>query len=203
MKIITKYFAFAFLTLFIINTSIAQTLSIGPLLGVNISTVSNSPAAENIAGISAGGFLNYSVNEHVGLNAKVLFTQLGTGYENSTLINRFNYLHVPVSAVYFFGESGNRIRPKVYAGIYAASLTNGNNDAANNVVIAGQSNLNSFDIGGQVGLGFNYRIRSRTWLNVDLGYMAGVVPVIDTPTGKLRNEAYNLNVGVSFPVFGR
>ncbi|MFT6479987.1 MAG: hypothetical protein ACJAVP_003144 [Spirosomataceae bacterium] len=33
--------------------------------------------------------------------------------------------------------------------------------------------------------------------------MAGVVPVIDTPTGKLRNEAYNLNVGVSFPVFGR
>jgi hypothetical protein len=110
-----------------------------------------------------------------------------------------NYIQVPISAVLFLGDKGNRIRPKLYAGIYAASLQNSNDGG---VTVVGQTAFNKLDVGGQVGVGLNYRLRSRTWLNIDLGYTAGLTTLSDSPTGKIRNKGYNLNVGLAIPLFG-
>jgi hypothetical protein len=68
MKIITKHFVLALLTLFIVNTSIAQMVSFGPMIGTDISTFLNVLSINYILGLSAGEFINYSVNENVGIN---------------------------------------------------------------------------------------------------------------------------------------
>lgn len=203
MKIITQYLSAVLIAFLGINTSNAQTVSFGPMLGTNVTSFSNVQSATFIPGLSAGGFLNYSVNENVGINGKLLFSQFGSGYKNSTFQNRFNYIQVPVSAVLFLGDQGNRIRPKLYAGIYAANLQNGGDAANVGPTLIGQTKFKNFDFGGQVGLGFNYRVLPRTWLNVDLGYTAGLLNIAETPSsGIIRNKGYNLNVGLAFPLFG-
>ncbi|MBK8111459.1 MAG: hypothetical protein IPK46_14605 [Saprospiraceae bacterium] len=65
----------------IIPTMKAQTLSIGPIAGINYSKISNITNAEYQTGLAAGAFANYSINEKFGLGIKALFSQLGTGYE--------------------------------------------------------------------------------------------------------------------------
>lgn len=198
MKNTIKYFAFVSLIFFGVSTAVAQTTSFGPMLGTNITTLSNIPNAKNTAGLSIGGFFNQSVNEHFGINVKALFSQFGTAYENSTVKNRLNYFQVPVSAVYYLGNSGNRLRPKVFAGLYGASLTNSDENNDNSIVVNGQTDYKSFDAGGQLGLGFNYRVRPRSWLNVEVGYTQGFVGVSEFQGDNLRNQGYNVNVGLSF-----
>jgi len=58
------------------------------------------------------------------------------------------------------------------------------------------------DIGGQIGLGFNYSLKERTWLNVDFGYAAGFTTVVDADNAVGNNNALFLNVGLSFPIGG-
>jgi len=82
---------FLFSLLFIdVKIVTAQSLSAGPIIGANISTLSDAPNTKNLPGLSIGGFVNYSVNEHFGLCAKLLFSQLGTAYIGNTDITRFN-----------------------------------------------------------------------------------------------------------------
>ena len=183
------------------SVTMAQTTSIGPMLGTNVTTLSNIPNAKYTPGLSVGGFLNHSVNENFGVNGKLLFSQFGTAYENSTFINRLNYIQLPISGVYYFGQAGDRVRPKIYAGVYAAALTNGADADANDIIgLSGQTRFRDYDAGGQVGVGLNYRVQSRTWLNVDLGYTAGFVSVSESPNENLRNQGFNLNIGLSFPL---
>ena len=105
-----------------ISDTTAQTLSIGPMVGANISTISDVPNAKSITGLDIGLFGNYSINEHIGLGAKLLFSQLGTALENSTSSVRLNYIQVPLTGVYYFGSTGNTFRPKIFAGLYFAAL---------------------------------------------------------------------------------
>jgi hypothetical protein len=96
----------------------AQTLSVGPMVGINASTFSGSTNTKYLTGVAVGAFGNYSINEHVGIGAKFLYTQLGTGYENLNYINRLHYLQLPITAIYYFGELGDKFRPKIFGGPY-------------------------------------------------------------------------------------
>jgi hypothetical protein len=179
----------------------AQTLSVGPMVGVNLSTITAAPNTQYLAGISVGGFGNYSINSHFGINAKLLYNQLGSAYTYNGDINRLHYIQLPVSAVYFFGDEGQQFRPKVYAGLYVASLLKATHKSGDEVLATdGTPMYNKLDVGGVLGLGFNYRIKSRTWLNVDAGYNAGFSDLTNNPIDKYHNKAFSLNVGVSFPV---
>jgi outer membrane protein W len=175
----------------------AQTLSIGPVIGANLSTISESENGERLLGLSAGAFANYSINENLGLNVKVLFSQMGVASSVSDNKVRLNYLQIPLSGVYFFGETGDKFRPKVFLGPYVGFLL-----GAKNGDLDIKELLRSVDIGGQIGLGFNYSLKERTWLNVDLGYAAGFTTVADADDAKGKNNALFANVGLSFPIGG-
>ena len=178
----------------------AQTLSIGPMIGGNVSTFTATSNNKGLIGLSLGGFANYSVNDHFGLGLKVMYAQLGTAFDANPEHLRLHYVQVPITAVYYFGETGNQFRPKVFAGIYLAPLikaTNKNGDELHGT--DGKSAYNNFDFGGLIGAGFNYRIQSRTWLNVDAGLTKGLTDVTKN-TLNYQNIAFGINVGVSFPV---
>lgn len=189
--------------LLIINAKLisAQTLSMGPMVGINVSTLTAAPNTKGLLGVSIGGFLNYSINEHVGLGAKLLYSQLGSAYTFNEDINRLNYLQMPLTGIYYFGDAGNQFRPKIFAGPYVGALLRANHKSGDEVLgTDGQPYYNKTDIGGLIGAGFNYRIKSRTWLNVDAGLGKSFTDVTKTNDNVYHNLAFSLNVGVSFPI---
>ena len=194
------------IALLLVNVKLitAQTLSIGPMIGANASTIIGVPDSKYLVGLSAGGFANYSINEHFGLGLKVLYSQLGTAYTNTTDIKKFNYLQIPLTAVIYFGDAGNTIRPKIFAGPYAGMLLSANNKNGDEFIgTDGTAVYADSDFGGIVGVGLNYRIQSRTWLNIDAGYGRSFSDISKTTDNVNKNSAFSLNVGISFPVSGK
>ena len=179
----------------------AQTLSIGPMIGVNFSTIETASNGKSLTGLNLGGFANYSVNEHVGIGAKLLFKQMGTAFTVTDDINRLNYLQMPFTGTYYFGDAGNNFRPKVFAGPYVGRLLSAKDKAGNELFgNDGREAYKKFDFGALFGLGFNYRIKDRTWLNVDAGYSHGFSDITTTDGSNFHNNSLSINVGVSFPV---
>jgi outer membrane protein W len=191
-----------FMAFLIGNASVvsAQILSVGPVVGGNFSTVSEALNTKYLLGPSFGAFANYSVNDHFGLGLKVIYTQVGTAYENTVAERRLHYIQVPVTAVYYFGEVGNAFRPKIYLGAYAAPLIQATDENGDVLLGAdGKSTYAAFDYGGVGGIGFNYRVQSRTWLNVEAGMTRGIADVTKNDLA-YQNSVFTLQVGLSFPV---
>lgn len=179
----------------------AQTLSIGPMVGVNVSTIVADPTTKYLPGLSLGGFANYSIDSHWGLSAKLLYSQFGDKSKTVDNHTRLHYVQLPVTGVYYFGNEGQKFRPKVFAGLYAGALLQANNGNGDVVIQSdGSKAYNDFDFGGLAGLGFNYRLKPRTWLNVDAGFNRGFTDITKTSNTNYNNLAFNLNVGVSFPI---
>lgn len=188
--------------LFILKGMISgQTLSIGPMIGANAMSISNTTASKTLVGLSLGGFGNYSINEHLGVNAKLLYAQMGTGFENSESLVRLNYLQMPLSVVYFFGNTGNTLRPKLFAGPYAAFLMNAKDQNGNEFMYPnGDDVYFKTDFGGVIGAGLNFIISDRKWLNIDVTYSSSFKSIVDAPNTSNRNNGLQLNAGVSFPI---
>ncbi|MBK8625383.1 MAG: PorT family protein [Saprospiraceae bacterium] len=178
-----------------------QPLSLGPMLGANFMSISNTTASKTLVGLSIGGFANYSINEHLGINAKLLYSQMGTSIENSEYIARLNYLQLPLSAVYFFGNVGNTLRPKIFAGPYAAYLFNAKDHNDKEIVYSnGEDVYFKSDFGGVIGVGLNFIISDRKWLNIDATYSTSFYSIVDAPNTTNKNNGFQLNAGVSFPI---
>ncbi len=201
MKILNKT-TLLFALLFInVKIATAQTLSIGPMVGLNVSTINVAPNTKSLLGMSAGAFANYSVNDHFGLSAKLLYTQWGTDFNINSEYLRFHYLQMPLTAVYYFGDAGDQFRPKIFAGPYVGTLLKANYKEGIEIIgTDGKEVYNKTDVGGLIGAGFNYRIQSRTWLNVDAGFSRGFTDITKSADNTYHNIAFGLNVGVSFPV---
>lgn len=194
------YQAIAF-TLFTAISVSSQTVSVGPMVGVNLMTISHAENSKTRAGLSAGAFANISFKEHFGLNIKLLFSQMGTAFKNSDDVVTLNYLQLPVSFVYFFGSIGNTIRPKIYVGMYGSYLMQARDNNGNDIVFPNGENVYfNTDFGAQLGAGLNYIIRSRTWLNIDIGYSTSFKSIADIDGSKNRNAGFQINAGVSFPL---
>lgn len=179
----------------------AQTLSVGPTVGLNISNLKKSSTTKSILGLSAGAFANYSINEHFGLSAKLLYSQLGANYKDEIDLIRLHYLQIPLSAVYYFGDNGSKVRPKIFAGPYVGALLKAKNKGGDDILGADKkSDYTPIDFGGQVGLGINYLVKSRTWLNVDTAFGRSFNDIFKSSINNYHNLNLSVNLGLSFPV---
>ncbi|PMD95586.1 hypothetical protein BWI97_14665 [Siphonobacter sp. BAB-5405] len=182
-----------------------ENISLGPMIGGSYSTLTNTPQGVQTNykfGPSAGVFVNYSIKEHFGLTANVLYTRLGTDYEsfnnntNGAFKLNLDYIHVPVLATYYFGNDmgPGAIRPKLFLGP-AVSFMVGNNGLIND-------NFQKIDVGATGGVGVNIGLAKQQWINVDLRYNLGFNQVYkNIPDRKdMSNQWFSLTVGYSFPV---
>ncbi len=199
MKKIVSTFA---ILLSVTALSFAQeNISIGPLAGVSIANLRGDITNNDWkAGATLGGFLNYSANSGLGVSGQVLYTQLGAQVQNKTNDVRLNYIQVPVLLTYFLGQPGNVIRPKLFVGphvnfLLAAKDRNGTDIYGE----ASNRNYNAIDAGLTLGVGFNYRLKNKVWLNADARYGLGLVDISKTNPNKLMNNNIGINLGVSFP----
>jgi Outer membrane protein beta-barrel domain len=201
MKTANKTSLFIALLIISARITIAQTLSIGPTIGGNLSTIRGISNTKSLTGLSIGGFANYSINEHFGVSLKIIYSQLGTAFTYNSETTRLNYVQIPLTAVYYFGDAGNRFRPKIFIGPYIGSLLRANNGSGNEILGGdGQALYQKMDIGALAGLGFNYRLKSRIWLNAELGYGKSFGNIVKTANNSYQNSALGVNIGVSFPV---
>lgn len=158
--------------------------SIGPRAGVNISTMSNvGDESESVTGIVLGLTSTYSFNENTGLSLDILYSN--EGFQIPLNEYKLRYLQVPIYFNYFFGELGDRFRPKVYVGAAPGFFLSG----TLNELDVNKDIYNKFVVSVSGGLGFNYRIANRIWLNTDLRSFIGLSDYRDEIQGDTRKPS--------------
>lgn len=208
----------------IAQTTEIQRISFGPKAGVNFSNLTNVDDAEAKTGFTGGVFLIYSPIEKFGVSVDLLYSMEGASYKSSTTVNSqtstyetstgINYIRLPIAANYFFGQYGDKFRPKILLGPslgflasvkQKAELTVSDNSGTTTSTIEStdKSDFSGFDIGATIGAGFNLRLAEKTWLNTDIRYYAGFVDIRETvPSGDdaLNNTGLSVTLGVAFGI---
>lgn len=184
-------------SLFIIGQLNAQDdkFSIGPRVGVNFANVSNVENSKSLTGLAIGLTSTYSINETAGLTFDLLYS--GEGYKSGNDEYKLNYLQIPIYFDVFLGEQGEQFRPKVYAGFVPGFLLN----AKTNDTELNKDDFNGFNFAFSGGLGFNYRVGSRIWLNTDLRAYLGLTDIRDEALqigDKRANNNVQLSLGLAY-----
>ena len=174
------------------NAQIGDQTSIGPRIGVNFSNVSNVDDSESLTVLAIGLTSTYSISEATGITVDLMYS--GEGFKVNESEHRLNYLQIPILFDLFFGELGEKFRPKVYAGLAPSFLLNAKvND--NEV----EDFYNTFNVAIAGGLGFNYRVGNRIWLNTDLRAFLGLSDIREEPAGdKNASSNIQLSVGLAY-----
>lgn len=173
--------------------------SIGPSVGFGHTGVRNTPSRDLFKpSWSAGLIINYSKSEHVGFAADVLYSIEGglvekrnDGIETDLTLQ---YLRVPLKFAYFFGAFEDDFRPKITLGPSMGFLLKADRDVegvgTTNVI----SSYQSFDIGLNASVGFNWKLGTNVWLNTDLNYYTGFIAI----QADQYNSNFGLKLGVAF-----
>ena len=174
------------------NAQVGDQTSIGPRVGVNFANVSHVDGSKSLTGLAIGLTSTYSISESTGLTVDLLYS--GEGYTLNGNDHHLNYLQIPIYFDLFFGELGQKFRPKVYAGLTPGFLlnasVNGNDD---------DDFYNSFNLAVSGGLGFNYRVGNRIWLNTDLRAFLGLSDIRQNVMGdKVANNNIQFSIGLAY-----
>jgi hypothetical protein len=174
------------------NAQIGDQTSIGPRIGVNFSNVSNVDGSESLTGLAIGLTSTYSISEATGLTVDLMYS--GEGYTLDGNDLKLNYLQIPIFFDLFFGELGDKFRPKVNAGLtpgFLLSAKQNDNDV--------KASINGFNIAAAGGLGFNYKVGNRIWLNTDLRAFLGLSDIRQDVIGdKVANNNIQLSIGLAY-----
>ncbi|MGI8634042.1 MAG: porin family protein [Segetibacter sp.] len=175
--------------------------SLGPNAGVGASWLDNTPNRKAKLSGNPGLSLVYSAAQHFGIGLDARYSFEGGKYSSASqaVTSDLNYFRLPLKFIYFFGDYGNRVRPKVYAGPSFGFLTGGKTtiELPNNTKVESNSKdiYKSFDLGLTAGAGLNIRLVKNTWFNTDVHYLHGIS---DLTAGKQHNRGVGVNVGVNF-----
>lgn len=177
--------------------------SIGPRIGLNLSNLTNSDNTEVKPGMVIGVTSTYSITETSGITFDILYSQEGTrtNFDPQVKTN-LNYLRLLAAYNQFFGELGESFRPKLYIGPALGFLTSAETKIGDNETDI-KEGFNSIDLSLVGGIGFNYRIGKRQWLNVDGRYFLGLTDVADNrPANQdpVNNQNIQISVGVAFGI---
>jgi hypothetical protein len=191
----------------------ASHISLGPVASLGHSWVSNISGDRDFKFAPAVGIgMVYSTNEHLGFGAQLLVSH--EGYKREVTLQNGEqwdmsvnpvYLRLPLHVIYFFGNYGDRVRPKIYAGPSFAARVDEVHYYTDDQMRPAEGSpeashqFNTFDAGLTAGIGANIRLSLLSWLNFDVGYYNGLVDVVDgvnANNGFNGNRDLRLNVGV-------
>lgn len=197
-----KYtFLIFFISLLAGRLGTAQNLSFGPMVGLNVTTLSVKDNTSSKAGLLAGGFFNYSSKNWFGVGVQFLYNQMGAKLDAPTEEINLNYLQVPVLFTYYFSgqNSPGSFRPKIFIGPHVNFLLNAKNKQGNDL---NPNNLyyKNTELGVTLGGGFNYALANHIWINVDARYGIGLTDATQAPITNITNRGLGLTVGLSFPL---
>jgi outer membrane protein W len=206
-----KLFISSLLLLAVFISAKAQTVSLGPTIGVGNSWLTNTGASAAFKpAMNAGVTLTYSSTNHWGLGGDIKYSVEGNrntymvGSTKFSNIIRLDYIRVPFRVLYFFGTEENVIRPKLAVGPTLGFLANARyilRDDTNGNIISNNdftSNKNAVDFGINASAGLNIKLADRIWLNTDFSFYQGFIPVNTNGPNRMLNGNVGLNVGLAF-----
>jgi hypothetical protein len=170
-----------------------KAFSVGPVIGFGHAWMSPVRNSDFNPAYSAGAFAIYSPAEHWGIGMDVRYSIEGVKKVAPEVGERnlqYDYLRVPIRAMYFFGDWGDDFRPKVTLGPSMGFLLKQESPP--------YTPENKFDIGLTATGGFNYRIHDNTWLNFDLGCYHGLKDVVEGTGQSEKNRNIGVNLGIGF-----
>jgi outer membrane protein W len=193
-----KVFLAALISGLYLSAGAQSKFSLGPQAGFGGSTISNLNDSKYKAAGNVGLSLVYSVVEHFGLGADVKYSFEGAKTEANNVSTEIdlNYVRIPVKAIFFFNNYGDRLRPKIAVGPTFGFLTSATQQVGSGSEVDIKDNLETFDFGLHGGVGLNYRLVKNTWFNADVTYTHGFTEI--TTAADRSNRNLQLNVGVNF-----
>jgi hypothetical protein len=138
------------------------------------------------AGLSAV----FSPWAHWGIGLDATYSAEGSSVTQSDVTNttEYDYIRVPIKAIYFFNTYEKDLRPKITLGPCLGFLVNERNSL----------DASSFDLGANISAGVNYRLMRAVWLSADVNYYQGFLDVNTLNSQNEFNGNVRINLGLSF-----
>lgn len=194
------------------TVSAQKIVTIGHTAGIGNSWLSNgdelAPGFDNAEmhiSYSIGLRMIKSIHPNWGISSDINFSSQGGTYgrdnSDARMVFRANYLRHALQGVYFFGDRGNRVRPKISAGpsiaIYAGGKTKLKDGSNESVADMRSKNLyKTWDFGLTGAAGVNIRLKPELWLSAEGAYYHGLTNANDLTDVKMRHRGLAFNVGL-------
>ena len=183
-KIMKKFMmmvAMAFATLTASAQAEAGTLTLKPLVGINVANITDGDGDAKV-GLAAGAELGYQLNESFAVTAGAIYSMQGA--KNDGVKMNLDYINIPILANYYITKGLS-----VKAGIQPAFKVK--SEAKADVVSVDMDGFKSFDLSIPVGL--SYEVSDFV---IDARYNWGMTKLLDGFDHK--NTVFQFTVGYKF-----
>lgn len=181
MKKFMMIVAMAFATLTASAQAEAGTLTLKPLVGINVANITDDDGDAKV-GLAAGAELGYQLNESFAVTAGAIYSMQGAKSEGVKL--NLDYINIPILANYYITKG-----LAVKAGIQPAFKVK--SEAKADVVSVDMDGFKSFDLSIPVGL--SYEVSDFV---IDARYNWGMTKVLEGFDSK--NTVFQFTVGYKF-----
>mgnify|MGYP000069202299 CR=1 FL=1 len=196
---IRKYFLSIALILLISTTGFSQYVTFGRAFSFGHAFISEKDVQHKFFFSLTGGFsITYAKRENFGFGADLVYSTEGskTLYNSGGLTTenkiKLSYIRIPLKAIYFLGDNGDNIRPKVFAGPSFAILVGAESNKENSY-----ETFKKIDAGVHIGIGANKLICDRIWLNTDITYTQGLIDISNENLAGGDNRNGNIRMNIS------
>ena len=181
MKKFIMMVAMAFATLTASAQAEAGTLTLKPLVGINVANITDGDGDAKV-GLAAGAELGYQLNESFAVTAGAIYSMQGAKSEGVKM--NLDYINIPILANYYITKG-----LAVKAGIQPAFKVK--SEAKADVVSVDMDGFKSFDFSIPVGL--SYEVSDFV---IDARYNWGMTKVLEGFDSK--NTVFQFTVGYKF-----
>ncbi|MBB6610767.1 PorT family protein [Pontibacter sp. Tf4] len=212
---------FVLALLFIVGlsySSMAQTITIGPRVGVNFATQVITGDDDEYAewwndevkaspGLQAGLVYNIMVSDMFSVQPELLYTRKGYKFttDDETVIGKYSYLDLPILAKLSLGTGDLKgfVTAGPTLGYWMSGKDTYESDDLNGDVDIDFDNDNDglekqFEFGASIGVGMGYNTGAGE-LNLDVRYGTGFTSVYDSDDkAKLRNSGISISIAYLF-----
>ena len=159
----------------------SQGLDLGIKVGANFANITDASGLTNKTGFVAGVFLGVKLNDKLGVQGDLLYSQQGAKFDTGEI--DLNYVIIPVVIKYYITEGLN-----LQAGPQFGFVVNDNFKE----VFTSVSNAESFDLSAVIGAGFEFPFGIR----VSGRYNIGLIDIMMLGDGK--NSVATVAIGYTF-----
>ncbi|WP_412559780.1 porin family protein [Winogradskyella sp. MIT101101] len=180
-------FAIAFTAIGFTQHTNAQDVTFGAKAGLNVSNFSGGDADRNsLIGFHVGAVSEISLSERFSLQPELLYSRQGSEAQDVVKI-KLDYLAIPIMAKYYLADDFS-----IEVGPQFSFLVNDKGEYIDSDLPDEDTDAESFDIGANVGLGYN--ISSDIF--VQARYNFGISTVAENPD--IKNSVFQLSLGYKF-----
>ena len=180
-----KKFILIVFAVLLATTSFAQGIDVGIKGGANFATLTDVSDVSTRTGLLIGAFVTLKFSDKMALQGDLLYSQQGAKGENGFSDLELDYINFPIVFKYYIIK-----RLNIQAGPQFGSVINDNYN----------SNFESFDVSGVVGIGVDLPLHIRVTgrYNFGLTDIAFVDYFGNGFTTNARNSVFSLTAGLSF-----